>query len=164
MSKTDLNAERDRVLDDEVIGTIGESLIATPADPERVDRLRRRVLDQIAEEPARRSLFDTIRGDDGEWIEIMPCVSKKVLQVDRERGIESYLLRMMPGAHIPAHAHESDELCYVIEGDLAFGDIRLKGGDYHFAHRGSEHGDASTVNGALLFLQSGIGGERYEAR
>ena len=164
MSKTGLNSESEHVLDDDVIGAIGESLVAAPAADERKERLRGRVLEQIANAPERRSLFDTIREGDGEWIEILPLISKKVLQLDRERGVESYLMRMEPGAKIPAHLHESDELCFVIDGDLAFGDLHLEGGGYHFAHKGSEHGVASTVNGALLFLQSGIGGERYDAR
>ena len=164
MSKTDRYSESERVLDDELIGAISESLVAAPADQARVDRLRSRVLDEIDRSDKPKSVFETIREGEGDWIEIMPLVSKKVLQVDKTRGQESYLLRMEPGARIPEHYHEFDELCYVIEGDLAFGDIRLKGGDYHFAHRGSTHGDASTVDGTLLFLQSGIGGERYDAR
>lgn len=89
MSKTGLNSESEHVLDDDVIGAIGESLVAAPAADERKERLRGRVLEQIANAPERRSLFDTIREGDGEWIEILPLISKKVLQLDRERGVES---------------------------------------------------------------------------
>lgn len=162
MSKTDVNNESDVVLDDEVSGLIAESIKAEPADPSRVDRLRGRIMDRIADPSPGTYPFLTVREDDGDWIEIMPFVSKKVLHVDRDRNIESYLLRMLPGALIPSHPHKTAELCYVVEGDLKFGDIELEGGDYHFAHPGSQHGDASTQGGALLFLQTGIGGERYD--
>ena len=162
MSKTNLNNESDEVIDEEVSGLIAESIKAEPADRERVDRLRSRIMDRIAEPKPGCHPFLTIRAEEGDWIEIMPHVSKKVLHVDRDRNVESYLLRMSPGANIPAHAHHTTELCYVIEGELSFGDIELSVGDYHLAFQGSQHGDASTRHGALLFLQTGVGGERYE--
>ena len=152
MSK--LDDMTDEILDAEALDLIGGSIDTAEVDRARIEALRARVMQRIDGEP--KSLFDTIRNTEGDWIEIAPLVEKKVLQVDVERGIESYLLRMHPGASVPQHHHDSDELCYVIEGDVTFGEFSLKSGDYHFARRGTDHGDASTVNGVLLFLQSGI--------
>lgn len=136
---------------DLVFEAISEHIAAEPADAGRVDRLRSRVMSQIGTR--------TIRRDDGEWREIMPQVFKKTLQVDEIRGIESFLLKMEAGSRIPSHQHESDELCFVIEGDLAFGDVQLRRGDYHFAGQGSHHVDAITEQGCLVFLQTGIAGQ-----
>ncbi|MEL7297094.1 MAG: cupin domain-containing protein [Pseudomonadota bacterium] len=162
MSKTNLNNESDQVLDDEVSGLIAGSIKAEPADRERVDRLRDRIMDRIATPNPGKLPFLTIRDEDGDWIEIMPNVTKKVLHVDNQRNVESFLLRMLPGANIPAHNHNTTELCYVIEGAVNFGDLELFGGDCHFAFQGSQHADASSEHGALLFLQTGIGGEQYD--
>jgi len=96
----------------------------------------------------------TIRADEGQWIEIEPLLERKLLKVDHETGIESYLLRLQPGAAPQRHQHDADELCLVLEGDVSFDDIHLRAGDYHCARKGSWHGRASTVQGALLFLQS----------
>ncbi len=148
--------ENDVVLNNDFIEAVADSFDTGATDENRVDRLRARVMERIDDTNNGLSLFDTIRSDEGEWIEIRPNVQKKLLKADSEAGMESYLLRLHPGATLPAHVHESDELCYVVEGDLSFGDIYLEAGDYHYAHKGSRHGDVSTVNGTLLFLQSGI--------
>ena len=148
--------ENDFVLDSDFIEAVADSFDTEAADEHRVGRLRARVMERIDDANNGSSLFDTIRSNEGEWIEILPNVQKKLLMADTEAGTESYLLRLHPNATLPAHVHESDELCYVIEGDLSFGDIYLEAGDYHYAHKGSRHGAVSTISGTLLFLQSGI--------
>ena len=70
-------------------------------------------------------------------------------------------MKMEAGGRIPAHVHKSDELCCVIEGEVSFGELELRQGDYHFAHQGSRHEDATSVHGCLLFLQSGIAGDYH---
>ena len=148
--------ENDVVLDSDFVEAVADSFDTEAADEHRVSRLRARVMERIDDANNGSSLFDTIRSTEGEWIEILPNVEKKLLKVDSEAGTESYLLRMHPGGSLPAHLHDADELCYVIEGELSFGDFQLEAGDYHFAHKGSRHGVISTENGTLLFLQSGI--------
>ena len=164
MSTRKLNAAVEEAIGQDLIDKICESFVAEKATASRVDRLRMRVMAQIDDDSREPGLFETIRKNEGNWIEVMPDVQKKVLQVDHESGIETYLMRIGAGARIGNHSHDSNELCYVIEGDIAFGDIELQAGDYHFASKGSGHGDVRTVNGALLFLQTGIGGEHLEPR
>ncbi|MBT8101172.1 MAG: cupin domain-containing protein [Gammaproteobacteria bacterium] len=148
--------ENDVVLDSGFLDAVADSFETEAADEQRVNQLRARVAEKIDGGNNGSSLFDTIRSGEGDWIEILPNVRKKRLKIDREAGMESYLLRLEPSATLPAHEHEADELCYVIEGDLSFGDIYLEAGDYHYARKGSRHGGVNTVNGTLLFLQSGI--------
>lgn len=156
MSKQTRSLHGTDILDEEVVTALGNGIASETIGREREERLRARVLERIDNTPPNMSLFETIRAAEGDWIEVSPLVEKKILQVDAERGVESYLLRMSAGATVVSHHHDSDELCFVIEGDVTFGEVSLKTGDYHCARQGSEHAEASTVSGALLFLQSGI--------
>ena len=51
-----------------------------------------------------------------------------------------------PGAAYP-HAHDADEQTLVIEGDLSFGDLALKAGDFHAATPSSSRPPGRTANG-----------------
>ncbi len=148
MNKSGNGADTPGVLDDDILEAIGDSLVATEADTDRVARLKARITAELEQEPPQQGLFTTIRETEGDWIEI------KILQRDAERNLDTYLMRLQPGGSVPQHDHAADELCYVVAGDIAFGDISLATGDYHFAAAGSVHGAASSVNGALLLLQS----------
>ena len=149
--------DRGDVLDQATLELLGSAQVRADVVPsQHLARLRDRVMKRVDDEAATASPYITIRGDDGPWIETAPLVEKKVLTVNNETGIESYLLRLHPGASPDRHLHEEDELCIVLEGDVSFDDVHLKAGDFHLARKGSWHGRASTVNGALIFLQSGV--------
>ena len=148
--------DNDVVLDREFTDAVADSFDAGAASEQRVSRLHSRIMEQLDDSDEQPSLFETIRSNEGKWIEILPNVEKKILNRDANTGIESYLLRMQPGSTLPVHDHDTDELCYVIEGELSFGDLHLKAGDYHFARKGSRHKPVTTATGTLLFLQSGI--------
>ena len=45
----------------------------------------------------------TIRAEEGEWHEIYPGIQRKMLYRNAADGTQSYLLRIAPGAEIPAH-------------------------------------------------------------
>ena len=98
----------------------------------------------------------TIRADTGDWEDISDKIRKKVLHVDEQSGIETYLLKIEAGAKDAPHIHTSDEHCIVLEGDVCFGDIHLNAGDYHLASKGSRHEEAYSVHGALLYIQTGL--------
>ncbi len=155
MSESD-KLNQDQVLDNETLELLGSAPARADLPAQRLSQLRDRVLHRIDEEQALSTPYVTIREDDGAWIELAPLMTKKILNVNHETGIESYLLRLLPGAAPERHQHDQDELCFVLEGDVSFDEIHLKAGDYHYAHKGSWHGRASTVHGALLFLQSGV--------
>ena len=147
---------QDQVLDRDTLELLGRAAARADLPAQRLAQLRDRVLHRLDEEQALATPYVTIREDDGDWIELAPLMTKKILNVNLATGIESYLLRLLPGAAPERHQHDQDELCIVLEGDVSFDEINLKAGDFHYARKGSWHGRASTVHGALLFLQSGV--------
>ncbi len=155
--------DREAVLDQDTLELLGSAPARTHVPAERMANLRNKVMRRVENKEATNSSFITIRSDDGQWIEIEPLLEKKILSVNHETGIESYLLRLHPGATPDRHLHDKDELCLVLAGDVSFDDIQLEAGDFHLAHKGSWHGRASTVHGALLFLQSGVAAAQVTA-
>jgi anti-sigma factor ChrR (cupin superfamily) len=117
-----------------------------------------------AETSAPRSLCDegflVVRAGEGQWLPTGDAgVSFKLLYEDRARGTFTTLVRMEPGASIPAHRHLGVEQCLVIEGDVRAGDIRMFGGDFNCSLPGSVHEELTTDGGALFLI---VGPERYE--
>ena len=100
----------------------------------------------------------TVRADAGQWVQLLPGVHKKQLLVDKADGMESFLLRMDPGASIAAHSHTRPEECLVLEGEVIVGEARFRAGDYHAVPPNIGHLPITSETGALLFLRSGIGG------
>jgi len=126
--------------------------------PERASALRQRVLAVTAAarpsdsaEHLTHLTHVTIRSVDGLWVPLLPGISLKLLREDA--STRSYLLRMAPGATLPAHGHSQEEECMVLEGDVRLGDVQVRAGDYHLAHSGLPHGDLRTDGGCLLFLR-----------
>ena len=93
----------------------------------------------------------TIQSDEGDWRSITPLVQMKVLRDDGKT--RTFLLKLSPGAKLPAHDHAMEEECLVLEGDAYIGGEEVFAGDYHLAHVGSKHGILGSRNGALLLLR-----------
>jgi quercetin dioxygenase-like cupin family protein len=123
----------------------------------RMQSLRSNIMARVDEQQS-NSPDDmlTIRADTGDWEDISDKIRKKVLHVDEQSGIETYLLKIEAGAKDAPHIHTSDEHCIVLEGDVCFGEIHLNAGDYHLAPKGSRHEEAYSVHGALLYIQTGL--------
>ena len=98
----------------------------------------------------------TIREADGRWIGISDGVEMKMLHKVKDGGRKSFLLRLAPGAKLDTHPHDQDEECYVIEGDISFGDLELQAGDYHVASAGTPHPESFSRNGCLLFITGAL--------
>ena len=104
------------------------------------------------ESAARRDGYITVRSDAGQWMDFLPHVQVKVLHSDGRYN--SILLRMAPGSSLPAHFHEDDEECVVLDGQVRIGNVGVSAGDYHLALSGSRHGELRSDTGALLFLRT----------
>ena len=141
----------DNKLDKTTLNLLAEAQQPVDVPADRVARMRKKLLQDI--KPSLPLDYITIRADEGEWEEIAPKIYKKVLHLDTKTGNESYLLRAEPGAVAPAHDHDHDELCFVLEGEIEFDHVSLKAGDYHFAPKGSQHSDARTHTGAVVLMQ-----------
>ena len=121
--------------------------------PEAAAGIKHRLLDTVRKESAAAAdKHVTVRSDAGAWMDLLPHVQVKVLHTDGRYN--SILLRMQPGSSLPAHFHEDDEECVVLEGEVRIGDVSVSAGDYHLALSGSRHGELRSDMGALLFLRT----------
>ncbi len=156
MSKSSEGESLGITQDDEVFAELAKALKPIPPPLAKAASLRSRVMDKIAEEKRTSAIqFLTMRADEG-WFELAPKIEKKILNVDREAGTESYLLRVQPGAVAPPHSHARTELCVVLQGEIDIGDTHLKAGDFHMASAGTKHGPASSQTNALVFIQGAL--------
>ncbi|WP_294536530.1 cupin domain-containing protein [uncultured Rhodoblastus sp.] len=93
------------------------------------------------------------RADEGQWVELEPGVRIKVLHRKPEIGRQTYLLELAAGATSTlSHDHDDDEECFVVSGDIAFGDTLLGPGDYHLAPKGALHGKARSSRGCVCVI------------
>jgi quercetin dioxygenase-like cupin family protein len=91
----------------------------------------------------------------GDWFAMSEHISCKVLNQDD--AVASYLLKMQPGAVLPAHHHPMDEECLVLEGEVSIGtELILRKGDFHLALKGLPHAKIESQAGALLYLRGAI--------
>ena len=125
--------------------------------PERAAAMRARVLARVRA-AALPEPHLTLRADEGRWRALGSGIDMKILR--REPDSISYLLRLAAGARVPAHDHDADEECLVLEGDVWLGATHAFAGDYHLARRGIPHGELRSEGGCLLFLR----GPKPEAR
>lgn len=119
--------------------------------------LRAAVLTQFKTETseAKEAPLHVVRSDEGAWEPTgVDGVSVKKLDADPQHDRATFLVRMAPGASYPGHRHAGVEQCYVLEGDLHFGDLAFYAGDYQSAAARSTHSISYTVNGCLLLIVS----------
>ena len=122
------------------------------ATPGRARAIRRRLMARVADTDGSHL---TVDADDGHWQPFLDGVTIKVLREDA--GVLSYLLRLAPGASLPAHRHPLDEECVVLQGRLQVGSTTEVGpGGYHLAHRGALHATIRSATGATVFLRGAV--------
>jgi len=117
----------------------------------RRDRLRLRILSQARDSVPPGTM--TTRSAAAEWLQIAPLVAARELHRDEAAGTHTSLLRMQPGAIIPAHRHTKDEDFVVLEGECYIGTHLLHAGDIHSAAAGSTHEAVTTRTGVLVLLR-----------
>jgi anti-sigma factor ChrR (cupin superfamily) len=131
------------------------SLHVTSGESLRTDSFQS-VLARIDSEGSHLPGSITQRAAEAGWVAMGEGVAYRVLREDPAAGRRAVLMRMQPGAVYQSHPHEIDEECLVIEGDLHFGDLELRSGDFHVALKGMVHPASRTVNGCLLHITSGL--------
>jgi anti-sigma factor ChrR (cupin superfamily) len=148
----------------EALRGVARTLLHSAPEAEPPARLRRRVLERARSVGASPGGLTLVRADEAGWraagvagVEIRP------LLVDEGRDRQTVLVRMAPGASFPTHRHAGREECYVIEGDLRDGKLRMKAGDYSCFEGGSQHGPLSTDKGCLLLVISSLHDQIVEA-
>ncbi|MBI3302018.1 MAG: cupin domain-containing protein, partial [Deltaproteobacteria bacterium] len=79
-----------------------------------------------------------------------PAGEIKALFVDQQRGYNTFLVRMAPGAMLRPHRHADVEESYLLEGDLLVSGVEMKAGDYCRAEPGSLHAGVTTRGGCVF--------------
>lgn len=113
--------------------------------------LRDRVLASVASLPPPAPGFHFVASDEGAWQNVAPGVQRRRLGRDPLSLSASYLVRVAPGATVPAHEHPAAEHCWVVEGDFVVEGRILRAGDYHRADAGTAH-RALRSEGGCVFL------------
>ena len=127
----------------------------TPA-PARVREELLARIQQVDRQPGQQSehIPDVriVRAKEGGWHAMVPGVMAKRLYAESAAGNAAMLLRMEAGAQFPPHWHADVEHCYVIEGDLHFGDLALGPGDYQCAMASTTHTTSHTEKGCMVLI------------
>jgi len=92
------------------------------------------------------------RQSDGVWLELVPGITLKMLNVDPVSGERTGLVRIAPGSAFPAHDHPETEECFVLEGVVNIDGQDYQPGDYVIAHAGSRHDVIRSARGGPLLL------------
>jgi len=138
---------------DRRLAEAGDELDAAAPSPRVWDRISARI-EQL--EAARGTL--TVPGDQGIWEVTSPGVCRKLLHVNADAGWQALLVRVDPGAAVPAHAHPMLEECLVLEGEFELAGEIVRKGDLHLAYPGQDHGQIFSRNGALLYIRAALDG------
>lgn len=109
----------------------------------------------LSESRAAAAIWDPVIVNGTTWT----GVTARVLHIDETRGRVTTLLRMTPEGVIPAHTHEQDEECFVVEGDLRFGDRVYAAGDFFQAPAGSRHERQWTRTGCTCLVTTSLANE-----
>jgi anti-sigma factor ChrR (cupin superfamily) len=147
----------DNVMDAALLARWVEAL--TPVPPPAA--LRARVLARARGEHP--DPYRTVRAEAG-WVPYVPGIDMKMLYRDVGSGARTLLARLQPGVIMPQHEHIGAEECYVIEGEITYGDLTIRAGDFHLAPEGSAHCPMTTRTGALVLLRVKLGQHVPEAR
>ena len=143
--------EKTDIIPEKLVHVLAEAVVPIAPPVARAVELKSRVMARIRG----KKTFDliTIGADEGKWITLLPGIEKKILSHNKDDQVQSFLIKMAPGTSLPAHEHISDEECLMLEGEGMIGDLHLSAGDYHFARKGSKHGQVTTKTGGLAFFR-----------
>jgi len=119
------------------------------------DDMRRRMLSGIMNNIEPKSM-QVVRQGDGQWHDILPGVSIKILREDRSDNSQTTLWRLQPGASVPRHHHSRDEECLVLEGSILDAGTEYFPGDYLLSPAGVPHEHFTAPNGALFLIRGEI--------
>jgi anti-sigma factor ChrR (cupin superfamily) len=113
---------------------------------------RKRMLASIQQQIVTPSMR-VVRRAEGQWHDIFPGVSIKVLQQNHDEQTQTTLWRLQAGAIVPRHQHSLDEECLVLEGSILHAGIEYFSGDYLLSPKGMPHDEFSAPNGALFLIR-----------
>lgn len=95
------------------------------------------------------------RQTDGTWLHMLPGVTMRLLHVEPISGTRSAIMRMQPGAEIPAHDHPEVEECFVLDGTVTIDEGDYHPGDHVVALTGTSHQRIVARTATTLLLHWG---------
>ena len=117
--------------------------------------VRSRLMSSVAAYESVKPIAD-VRRNESTWFPYgAPGIDIKPLFKDDATGRTTVLLRMAPGARLPAHHHHDVEQCLVVKGDVCFGDLIYEEGDFVVMGKGTHHPEIHSVHGNVLLLVAG---------
>jgi anti-sigma factor ChrR (cupin superfamily) len=122
------------------------------AAPARVRETLLARIQKPARQPAQGADVRIVRANEGAWHAMIPGVMAKRLYAESKDGNAAMLVRMEAGAQFPPHWHADVEHCYVLDGDLHFGDLVLGPGDYQCAMASTTHSSSHTEKGCMVLI------------
>ncbi len=84
-----------------------------------------------------------------------------VHEISNEDGDDISLMKVRPGASIPSHTHEAEELTVVFEGELEDGGTTFKAGDISVADASVDHKPRAGGDTACICLAVLSGGVKF---
>lgn len=96
------------------------------------------------------------RAANDSWVGIMPGVELRLLRAEPLDPVQTFLLRLAPGARVPAHDHAEPEECYMVEGEIEFGGATYAKGDYVLLPARSRHSEITSRNGGTILIRGRI--------
>jgi quercetin dioxygenase-like cupin family protein len=137
------------LLDEATVQVLTSHQSAEAPDSDLAARLRHKLMARIAQEATPRHL--TVQASQDTWKQFLPGIERKVLHAGD--GLMTYLLRLAPGAVLPAHRHPVDEECIVLSGVLRIGtELELPAGAFHLGRKNLPHAAITTDLGAVIYL------------
>jgi anti-sigma factor ChrR (cupin superfamily) len=106
--------------------------------------------------PARPPMPDLLFAlePDAVWKEVAPGLQRRLLS--RGADATSYVLRVAPGATIPAHDHACVEHLYVLSGSIDVDGTLCHAGDYHRAEQGTHHHAPWSAEGCSVLVVESV--------
>ncbi len=96
----------------------------------------------------------SVRDADAGWPDFAPGIQRRVLW---QRGGQAAMLYFLqPGVQVAHHAHDHDEECLMLQGDLFLDDLVLRPGDYQVAPVGTDHRVTETDTGVVLYVHGDL--------
>lgn len=101
----------------------------------------------------------TVRAGEAGWRRCLRGVERLI--VDETGPMHIWLLRLAPGASLPAHEHEhGEEESFILSGSCLLNGELLHAGDFHRAGRGSRHDRLVSEEGCMFWLRLPAGQAR----
>jgi anti-sigma factor ChrR (cupin superfamily) len=124
------------------------ALAASVAPAAPAADIKQRLLDQITQGQPEKVVMEIVRADHAGFVPTpMPGIQIRYL-----KGKSTFLVRMAPQTHLPAHEHKYNEQCLMLEGSVSGDGQTAYAGDFVFMPAGSLHKPLYSEDGCLFLI------------